>query len=281
MAGKVPKTVSALEPISEVKKVIEPIGQKNIADEQVNPATEDTLARQLDITLSALGEAIETYLTRATEVSVATGDATGGSTTTLQDTNVVWVVSKWAEAIVEITDMSTGKHYFVTVTSNDENTLTFSAIAVAIEAGDHYQIRMVLAPTNLNKWGGISLTGRDVSADLQHLNADLSTLATQIELAKKVNKATTPVIYNVAMANADEECSQALPANTKRFSIHLRDYTEFRFAYEADKVATPTEPYETIPIGHEKHEEMIEPASLTLYFASPAATKVAEIEAWS
>ncbi|MBA7591343.1 hypothetical protein ES708_33497 [subsurface metagenome] len=165
MAGKVPKTVSALEPISEVKKVIEPIGQKNVAGTQVNPATEDTLARQLDITLSALGEAIETYLTRATEVSVATGDATGGSTTTLQDTNVVWVVSKWAEAIVEITDMSTGKHYFVTVISNDTNTLTFPAIAVTIEAGDHYQIRMVLSPTNLNKWGGTSLTGRDISAE--------------------------------------------------------------------------------------------------------------------
>jgi len=95
------------------------------------------------------------------------------------------------------------------------------------------------------------------------------------------SNATTPVIYNVPMADADTEYSQALPAKTKRFSIHLRDYTEFRFAYVADKVATPTEPYETIPIGHEKHEEMIEPPSLTLYFASPAATKVAEIEAWS
>ncbi|MBA7522489.1 hypothetical protein ES705_14608 [subsurface metagenome] len=95
------------------------------------------------------------------------------------------------------------------------------------------------------------------------------------------SNATAPVIYNVAMANADEECSQALPASTKRFSIHLRDYSEFRFAYETGKVAAPTEPYETIPVGHEKHEEMIEPTSLTLYFASPAAGKIAEIEAWS
>jgi hypothetical protein len=279
--AKVPKTRTDLAPISEIKKVTEPIGQKNVADEQVNPATEDTLAAQLDITLSALRDAIETYLERATEVSVATGDATGGSTTTLEDTNVVWVVSKWADAIAEITDISTGKHYFVTITSNTVDTLTFPAIAVDIVAGDHYQIRMVLSPTNLNKWGGSSLTGRDVSLDFQHLNADLSTLATQAELAKKVNKATTPVIYNVAMANADEEYSQALPANTKRFSIHLRDMTEFRFAYETGKVATPTEPYETIPAGSEKYEEQIEPASLTLYFASPAATKVAEIEAWS
>ncbi|MBA7530165.1 hypothetical protein ES705_22368 [subsurface metagenome] len=95
------------------------------------------------------------------------------------------------------------------------------------------------------------------------------------------SNATTPVIYNVAMADADTEYSQALPAKTKRFSVHLRDFTECRLAYEAGKVATPTEPYETIPVGHEKHEEMIEPASLTLYFASPAAAKTAEIEAWS
>jgi hypothetical protein len=93
--------------------------------------------------------------------------------------------------------------------------------------------------------------------------------------------ATTPVIYNVPMADADTEYSQALPAKVKRFSIHLRDYTEFRFAYEANKVATPTEPYETIPAGSEKYEQMIEPPSLTLYFASPAAGKTAEIEAWS
>jgi hypothetical protein len=95
------------------------------------------------------------------------------------------------------------------------------------------------------------------------------------------SNATTPVIYNVAMALADTEYSQALPAKTKRFSIHLRDYTEFRFAYETGKVAAPTEPYETIPAGSEKYEELIEPASLTLYFASAAAAKVAEIEAWS
>ncbi len=156
-----PRRISGSEPIDEVKKITAPIGQKNIAEEQINPATEDTLAAQLDIALSVLRDAINT------------------------------------------------------------------------------------------------------------------------ELAKKVNKATTPVIYNVAMADADTEYSQALPANTKRFSIHLRDYTVFRFAYETGKVAAPTEPYETIPIGHEKHEEMIEPANLTLYFASPAATKVAEIEAWS
>jgi hypothetical protein len=49
MAGKVPKTVTASEPIEEVKKITAPIGQKNIADEQINPATEDSISKLIPI----------------------------------------------------------------------------------------------------------------------------------------------------------------------------------------------------------------------------------------
>ena len=97
----------------------------------------------------------------------------------------------------------------------------------------------------------------------------------------RVSKATTPTKYALTITNADTEYSQALPANTKQFSVHLRDFTAFRLAYETGKVATPTDPYETLPINTEKHVENIEPASLTLYIAAPAGTKVAEIEAWA
>jgi hypothetical protein len=49
-----------LAPISEIKKVAEPIGQKNVAGDQVNPATEDTLSTraattQLPADLTAAG----------------------------------------------------------------------------------------------------------------------------------------------------------------------------------------------------------------------------------
>jgi hypothetical protein len=53
-----------LAPISEIKSVAEPIGQKNVAGDQVNPATEDSLASvlaQLDVLLS----------TRAAETTLA------------------------------------------------------------------------------------------------------------------------------------------------------------------------------------------------------------------
>jgi len=90
----------------------------------------------------------------------------------------------------------------------------------------------------------------------------------------------TPTKYAVALTSADTEYSQALPANTKKFRVHLRDFATFRLAYETGKVATPTGAYETIPAGSEKYEDEVILASLTLYLASPVATKTAEIEAW-
>lgn len=177
MSGKVPKTRTDLAPISEIKKVTEPIKQENIDGAQINPATEDTL--------------------RAAGVIAARVD----------------------KSYVD----------FCYVEPNIAKTLN------------------------------------DIKA----------------ELDKKLNKATTPTKYTLTITNSDEEYSQALPANTKQFSVHLRDMSAFRLAYETGKVATPTEPYETVPAGSEKYVENIEPASLILYIAAPAGTKVAEIEAWA
>ena len=101
---------------------------------------------------------------------------------------------------------------------------------------------------------------------------------TQIDPA---SMAGTPALYNVTLTAANTEYSQALSANTKKFSIHLRDFSAFRFAYVTGKVAAPTAPYETIPEGSEKVEELIQPATLTLYFASAVAGKIAEIEEWA
>lgn len=103
--------------------------------------------------------------------------------------------------------------------------------------------------------------------------------ATEETLAKLMP--TTPTKYAVVMTNADTEYSQALPANTKKFRIHLRDLTAFRLAYITGNVATPIDPYETIPANQEKYEDGLFLVSTTLYFASAGAGKTAEIEAWS
>lgn len=108
---------------------------------------------------------------------------------------------------------------------------------------------------------------------------DLDRLLKTALLAKLMP--TTATKYAVALTLADTEYSQALPADTKKFRIHLRDYATFRLAYVTGLVATSVDPFETIPAGSEKYEDGLNLAALTVYFASPAATKVAEIEAWS
>jgi hypothetical protein len=95
--------------------------------------------------------------------------------------------------------------------------------------------------------------------------------------------ADTPVKYAVSMTTANTEYSQALPDGTKRFRIHLRNWSAFRLAYVTGKVATPTDPYESIPANSEKYEDGLKTTtgSLILFFASPSASMIAEIEVWS
>jgi hypothetical protein len=94
--------------------------------------------------------------------------------------------------------------------------------------------------------------------------------------------ATTPVIYNKTCTVANTEYSQALPANTKKFLVKMRDFAHVcRLAFVTGKVAAPTEPYFTIWATGSYNEDMIKPAALTLYVASSTAGAVVEIIAWS
>ena len=78
-----------------------------------------------------------------------------------------------------------------------------------------------------------------------------------------VNPGATPAIYNVTMTLADTEYSQAL-GSAKKFTVHTRDGTAFRVAFATGKVATPTEPYLTIPANGAYAEDNIAPSALTL-----------------
>jgi len=103
--GIEPKIISESEPIVSVTSITNPIGQKNVAGTQVNPATEDTIASQLNITLSALRDAI---------------CDTGASARTLDD------------------------------------------IKTAID-------NLEILSSEITKWGGATLTSRDISLDLKAL----------------------------------------------------------------------------------------------------------------
>ena len=100
-----------------------------------------------------------------------------------------------------------------------------------------------------------------------------------IALANYFCLSMTPTMYNKAMTSADTEYSQALPADTKKVMIKLRSGTAaLKLAYVVSESGTK---YITIPIGTSKWIDTAWLASKTLYFQSPSASQVAEIEAWA
>ena len=120
-----------------------------------------------------------------------------------------------------------------------------------------------------------AISGSEMQVDIVADGAGLATAANQQAAA------TTPAIYNVSMVSADTEYSQALPANTKRFSVQCLTDFDVRFAFETGKVATPTAPYALIRAGMNYFEDRVNLASTTVYVACPSAGKVAEIIAWT
>lgn len=99
---------------------------------------------------------------------------------------------------------------------------------------------------------------------------------------QQITKAKTPTIYNVTMINLDTEYSQALPTKTKKFLIHLKEEgIAFRLAFETGKVATPTEPYLTIPKDRAYCEDLVEVTDTTLYFACSTAGQHIQIICWT
>ena len=92
---------------------------------------------------------------------------------------------------------------------------------------------------------------------------------------------TTPTVYNLTLTIADTEYSQALPANTKDFRFRCRTLYDVRYAWVADKVATPTAPYLTLPAGSDYRSDNNNLSSQILYVASSEAGVILEIEIWS
>ena len=97
---------------------------------------------------------------------------------------------------------------------------------------------------------------------------------------KTPENADTPIVYNVAMTNADTEYSQALPKNTRKVLFKLRGSSAaLKYAYESTESGTK---YITIPAGGgSKYLEGIFldlTSPITLYFQSPTASQVLEIE---
>jgi hypothetical protein len=89
-----------------------------------------------------------------------------------------------------------------------------------------------------------------------------------------------PYIFNVAMTNEDTEYSQQLPEGTKAFLLKLRGQgASLKYAYISGRSGSE---FVTIPTGSPGKylDGVFLHENRTLYFQSPVASQVAEIEVW-
>lgn len=91
--------------------------------------------------------------------------------------------------------------------------------------------------------------------------------------------ASTPQIFNVSVPLANTEVSQALPANTKRFFVKVRNSTaRLQLAFTSGNSGTN---YISLTRGTGYEESDLDVAALTLYFQTNSPGQIVEILAWS
>ncbi len=105
----------------------------------------------------------------------ATGVATGGSTTTLEDEDIAFEndeLFKNAKIVIERGDG--GTHYVAEISSHatagGKTTYTFPDIGVTVQAGDRYWIRVPVEIQDIERIGGTTQTGDDWTKRFEALN---------------------------------------------------------------------------------------------------------------
>jgi len=187
-----------------------------ILDADLMQILRDVLGGGTSVDLPAEFDELKTSLMAALEASIDAGTATGGSNTTIVDTDKSWAVNMWADATFEV--VIAGVHYLGITTSNTANTITFPALAggAIVVAGSEYSLkrpvtladisdraaRLLGIVQSLTQWGGTVLTGRDISLDLANLDVALSTIAAEATLAKLIPVAKAD-LFNTALPAAE------------------------------------------------------------------------------
>jgi len=89
-------------------------------------------------------------------------------------------------------------------------------------------------------------------------------------------------LYTVTMTSKNTEYSQALPTDTKFFTIRCRGNYDVRLAFVTGKVAASTDPFKTIVAGSEyvSPDDISWHTSKTIYFACGTDAQKVEIEVW-
>jgi len=98
-------------------------------------------------------------------------------------------------------------------------------------------------------------------------------------VTREASTASIPTIYNVSAPLANTEVSQALPSNTKKFSIKVRNHSAIlKLAFVSGQSGTN---YITVDRGNTHEVEGIKANALTLYFQVNNPSQTIEILAWS
>lgn len=126
---------------------------------------------------------------------------------------------------------------------------------------------------------------RDESAENVYIKATgVGTIADPYveETAIGALEATTPTEYNISLAVANTEYSQALPTGTRRLCFRCRgNSATVRYAWVTGKVAGPTANYQSLQPGSDYILDGVKLTSKTLYFASVSAGAIVEMETWA
>lgn len=100
-----------------------------------------------------------------------------------------------------------------------------------------------------------------------------ATISSSILPSPQSQDDTQATLFNITIAAANVEQSQALPANTKEFIIRTRGAGELKLAYTSGDSGTT---FMTIP-GRASHTVTQFFSSQTLYFQSPVAGEIVEL----
>jgi hypothetical protein len=124
------------------------------------------------------------------EANVDTGTATGGTQTTLVDTSKNWAVNMWANAICQV-KLADGIEYLRVIASNTADTLTIAALpgGSTVAAGNLYSLKLPVNVSDIERWGGTQLTGRDISADLADIRTNITGILSASEADYSWNSA--------------------------------------------------------------------------------------------
>ena len=87
-------------------------------------------------------------------------------------------------------------------------------------------------------------------------------------------------VLNLTLTLADTEYSIVLPSSARQFRFRCRTAFIIRYAYEIGKVATPTEPYLSLPANADYQSDANDITGMTIYFATDEAGVVLEMEIW-